>query len=43
MPDFKGRIIDLSYQTAVELDMLKEGVADVTIEVLEWGKGKTVK
>ncbi|MBV6511921.1 MAG: septal ring lytic transglycosylase RlpA family protein [Ignavibacteriales bacterium] len=43
MPDFKGRIIDLSYQTAVELEMLKEGVADVKIEVLEWGKGKTVK
>lgn len=43
MPDFKGRIIDLSYQTAVELEMLKDGVADVKIEVLEWGKGKTVK
>lgn len=43
MPDFKGRIIDLSYQTAIELDMLRDGVADVKIEVLEWGKGKTVK
>lgn len=43
MPNFKGRAIDLSYQAAVELGMIADGLAEVKIEVLEWGKGKKVK
>lgn len=40
MPYRADRIIDLSYGTAKELDFLAEGLAEVKIEVLQWGKGK---
>lgn len=40
MPQHPDRIIDLSYGTAKELDMLEDGLVDVMIEVLEWGKGR---
>lgn len=43
MPNFKGRVIDLSYQAAKELGMIADGITEVKIEVLEWGKGKKVK
>jgi rare lipoprotein A len=38
MPDFKGRIIDVSLKAAKELGMIISGIADVELEVLEWGK-----
>jgi rare lipoprotein A len=34
-PFVRGRIIDLSYAAAVKLDMIKKGVADIILEVLE--------
>lgn len=34
-PFVSGRIIDLSYQAAKELDMLREGVIDVEITILK--------
>lgn len=34
MPGYKGRIIDVSFQAAKELDMLISGIAEVKIEVL---------
>ena len=37
-PDFNGRIIDVSYGAAKKLDMLKNGITEVKIEVLKWGK-----
>ncbi|MCX6150545.1 MAG: septal ring lytic transglycosylase RlpA family protein [Ignavibacteriales bacterium] len=40
MPARNNRMIDLSYGAAKELDMLKSGLAEVKIEVLEWGKKK---
>lgn len=43
MPNFKGRVIDLSYQAAKELGMIADGITEVKIEVLEWGNGKKVK
>lgn len=36
-PYFKGRIIDLSYRAAKELDMLTSGLARVKIEILKLG------
>jgi rare lipoprotein A len=36
-PDFNGRIIDVSYGAAKILDMLKNGITEVRIEVLKWG------
>ncbi|MCJ7552807.1 MAG: septal ring lytic transglycosylase RlpA family protein [Ignavibacteriaceae bacterium] len=38
MPDFKNRIIDLSYGAAKEIDMIRDGIVEVRIEVIEWGK-----
>ncbi len=38
MPDFKGRVIDLSLGAARKLDMIKNGTAKVKIEVIKWGK-----
>ena len=38
MPDFKGRVIDLSLGAARKLDMIKSGTAKVKIEVIKWGK-----
>ncbi|NOX17964.1 MAG: septal ring lytic transglycosylase RlpA family protein [Chlorobi bacterium] len=40
MPYRPDRIIDLSYGTAEELDFLADGLAEVKIEVLQWGKGR---
>lgn len=37
MTDLNGRIIDLSKKAAEELDMIKEGIAKVQIDVLKWG------
>jgi rare lipoprotein A len=37
-PDFNGRIIDVSYGAAKKLEMLKNGITEVRIEVLKWGK-----
>ncbi len=37
MPYYPDRIIDLSLGAAVELDMVEIGLADVMIEVIEWG------
>jgi rare lipoprotein A len=37
MPNFKGRIIDLSLAAAKQIDMIKPGVQEVQIEVLKWG------
>ncbi|NUN07596.1 MAG: septal ring lytic transglycosylase RlpA family protein [Ignavibacteriaceae bacterium] len=43
MPDFKGRMIDLSLGAARELDTVNDGIAKVRIEVLKWGTGKRKK
>ena len=37
-PFKKGRIIDLSYQAALKLDMLKEGIVLVEIRILRLGE-----
>lgn len=37
MPEYNGRVIDVSYQAAKELGMLIDGLAEVSIEVLSWG------
>jgi rare lipoprotein A len=37
-PRRKGVIIDLSQSAARELDMIRSGIAKVSVEVLEWGK-----
>ncbi|MBP7215088.1 MAG: septal ring lytic transglycosylase RlpA family protein [Candidatus Kapabacteria bacterium] len=34
-PFVEGRIIDLSYRAAKEIDMLSDGIAEVEIEVIE--------
>ncbi|MFC1492870.1 septal ring lytic transglycosylase RlpA family protein [candidate division KSB1 bacterium] len=36
-PFIKGRILDLSYGAALELDTIRDGVVDVKIEVVKWG------
>jgi len=33
----EGRIIDLSYAAAQKLEMLKDGLAPVRLEVISWG------
>lgn len=38
MPNFKGRIIDLSLEAAKKIEMLNSGIQKVKIEVIEWGK-----
>lgn len=40
MPDFKGRVMDLSLGAARKLDMIQSGIAEVKIDVIKWGKGK---
>ena len=40
MPFHPDRIIDLSYGTAIALDMVIAGLVDVRVEVLKWGEGK---
>lgn len=37
-PFVAGRILDLSYGAAKKIDMLNDGVAEVTIEILRLGK-----
>lgn len=37
MPDFKNRIIDLSYGAAIKLDMISDGIVEVRVEILEAG------
>ena len=37
-PFVKGRIIDLSEAAAEKIDMVKDGVVRVKLEVVEWGK-----
>lgn len=37
MPEFKGRIIDISYKGAKEIDMVISGIAEVKLEILKWG------
>lgn len=37
MPQFKGRIIDLSLAAAKKIDMIAAGIQEVKIEVLKWG------
>ncbi|MFC2133030.1 septal ring lytic transglycosylase RlpA family protein [Bacteroidota bacterium] len=38
MPYREDRIIDLSYGTAIELDMVEDGIVEVKLEILEWGE-----
>ncbi len=38
MPDFKNRIIDLSYEAAKQIDMLLDGIVEVKIEIIELEK-----
>lgn len=38
MPNFKNRIIDLSLKAAEKIEMIRDGIQEVTIEVIEWGK-----
>ncbi|OGU36957.1 MAG: hypothetical protein A2068_10560 [Ignavibacteria bacterium GWB2_35_6b] len=38
MPQHPDRIIDLSYGTALELDMVEAGIVEVKLEILEWGR-----
>lgn len=38
MPSFKNRVIDLSYGAAKELEMIQDGIVEVTIEIVEIGK-----
>lgn len=39
-PFIRGRIIDLSRGAARELNMLRDGIVPVRVEVLEWGHGQ---
>jgi rare lipoprotein A len=34
-PYAKGRVLDVSYEAAKQLDMIRSGVADVTIVITE--------
>ncbi len=36
MPEYKGRLIDLSLGAAKELDILQSGLANVRLEILKW-------
>jgi rare lipoprotein A len=38
MPNYNKREIDISFQAARELGMIVSGIADVKIEILEWGE-----
>lgn len=37
-PFVAGRIVDLSRVAAEKIDMIRQGVVQVVVEVLEWGK-----
>jgi rare lipoprotein A len=38
MPQFKGRIIDLSLAAARRIEMINTGIQEVKLEVIKWGK-----
>lgn len=38
MPQFKGRIIDLSLAAARRIEMINMGIQEVKLEVIKWGK-----
>jgi rare lipoprotein A len=38
MPQFKGRIIDLSLAAAKRIEMINTGIQEVKLEVIKWGK-----
>ncbi len=38
MPDFKGRIIDISLAAAKKIDMIKTGVQKVKVEIIKLGE-----
>ena len=42
-PFSEGRVIDLSWAAARDLDMVERGVVDVRLEVLQWGNGKYIR
>ena len=42
-PYSKGRVIDLSWAAAHDLDMVDRGVIAVTLEVEQWGDGTYVR
>lgn len=41
-PYSKGRVIDLSYAAAVDLELVRDGIGHVELEVLQWGDGSRV-
>lgn len=38
MPNFKSRIIDLSYAAAKKIDMISDGITEIKLEVISLGK-----
>lgn len=38
MPNYKNRIIDLSLKAAEKLGMIQDGIQEVKVEVINWGK-----
>lgn len=38
-PYSKGRVIDLSFAAAKDLELTRKGTTPVTLEVLQWGDG----
>jgi rare lipoprotein A len=36
-PEMNGRLIDLSYAAAKELDIITNGIAEVKVDVISWG------
>lgn len=38
MPGYKNRVIDLSFGAAKQLDMIKDGIVEVKIEIVQLGK-----
>jgi rare lipoprotein A len=38
MPQFKGRIIDLSLAAAKKIEMTNSGIQEVKLELIKWGK-----
>ncbi len=42
-PFAEGRVIDLSWAAAKDLEMDQRGVIDVRLEVLQWGDGEYIR
>ena len=40
-PEMNGRLIDLSYAAAKELNIITNGIAEVKIDVISWGDKST--